>query len=109
MGEQTDRRDYLPVDNRSTVLGYMPQYFNRGDWQDALNRCVSSLAPARAALGPWAGRPVRIVERIVVDGVVEGFYGENEPSCLRCLGSVRGNHCTNCGRPAFTSPEHPNG
>jgi hypothetical protein len=29
-----------------------------------------------------------------------------EPSCLRCLGTVRDNHCVNCGQPAFTPKEH---
>ena len=42
----------------------------------------------------------------VTDGPIIGWY---EPSCLRCFGDIRGNHCTRCGYPAFTSKEHHNG
>lgn len=62
----------------STVLGYMPQLYRSGAFVDALNKCCS-LAMARGFVydalldtSPW-----RIVERQIVDGVVEVRPVEN--------------------------------
>jgi hypothetical protein len=52
------------------LVGYMPQVYQDGAWQDALSRCVDMLDTAHQVTSVVKATPTRIIQRKVVDQVV---------------------------------------
>ena len=57
--------------SEKTVLGYMPQVFQDETWTDLLNGCVERLSTARTVTCAVCLTPTRVVERLVIDRVME--------------------------------------
>lgn len=68
---EADRREETSVDRSVRAVGFMPQLFVDGAWRDWLNGCVDQFEVARKVTAATTAAPVRIVERVAVDVVVE--------------------------------------